>query len=123
MHRRLALFALLMTLPLFAQETSPWVASAIEFHPLGVTANGDTFWTFGSKEGIASSADGKSWQLRHKDPSGGAVVLGLEFPSPQFGFAYGTGGVVLFTADAGQSWTEQKFGSDTILAGSFSDPA
>lgn len=121
MRRTLALFAAVLALPLFAQETSPWVATAVEFRPIGVVANGDTFWAFGSKEGIASSADGKSWQLRHKAVSGGALLLGLEFPSSQFGFAYGTGGVVLFTTDSGQTWTFQRFGTDTILTASFSD--
>lgn len=123
MYRRLTLCAILLALPLFAQDTSPWVATAVEFRPLGVATNGETFWAFGSKEGIASSEDGESWQLRHKATSGGAMLLGLEFPSRQFGFAYGTGGIVLFTADAGQTWAPQKFGTDTILAASFSDPS
>jgi hypothetical protein len=121
MHRKLAAFAILLTLTLFAQDPSPWVAAAPGFRPIGVTTNGDTFWTFGSNEGIASSADGKSWQRRHSATTNGALLLGLEFLSPKFGFAYGTGGVVLFTTDAGQTWTSQTFGTDTILAGSFSD--
>src|ERR1700744_312218 len=107
MHRKLAVCAILLALTLSAQDSSPWVAAAIEFRPIGVVANGDAFWTFGSKEGIASSADGKSWQLRHKATSGGALLLGLEFPSSQFGFAYGTGGNVLFTTESGQSWAPQ----------------
>ena len=123
MHRKLAAFVILLALPLFAQDSSPWVPAAIEFRPIGVATNGDTFWTFGSNESIASSVDGKSWQPHHKAMRDGALLLGLQFPSPQFGFAYGTGGLVLSTTDSGKTWTSQKFGTDTILTASFSDPS
>jgi hypothetical protein len=113
---------MLLSLTLFAQAPSPWVAATLGFRPIGVTTNGDTFWSFGSNEGIATSADGKSWQPSHQAPRDGALLLGLEFSSAQFGFAYGTGGLLLFTTDSGQTWTPQKFGTDTILTASFSDP-
>lgn len=121
MSRRLAALVILLAMTSFAQDSSPWVATAIEFRPIGITTNSETFWAFGSNESIASSTDGKSWQSRHT-VTGGALLLGLAFPSSQFGFAYGTGGLVLFTTDSGQTWTPQKFGTDTILVGSFSDP-
>ena len=49
------------------------------------------------------------------------MLFGIEFFSTNFGYAYGTGGTVLFTNDGGDTWQTQHFGTDTILLASFSD--
>ena len=50
------------------------------------------------------------------------MLFGIDFYSAKFGYAYGTGGMVLFTNDGGGSWETRRFGVDTILLASFSDP-
>ena len=50
------------------------------------------------------------------------MLFGIEFFSPSFGYAYGTGGTVLFTNDGGDTWDTRHFGNDTILVASFADP-
>jgi hypothetical protein len=123
MYRAFAFFVFFFSRSLCAQNASQWAAASVDFRPIGVVVNGETFWAFGSNEGIAASADGTAWQSQHRAMArGGALLLGLDFPSAQFGFAYGTGGLVLFTSDSGQTWTPKRFGTETILAASFSDP-
>jgi hypothetical protein len=50
------------------------------------------------------------------------MLFGIEFFSTNFGYAYGTGGAVLFTNDGGDTWETRHFGNDTILLASFVDP-
>ena len=124
MHGQLASLVIALFLALYAQDSEPWTAASVDFRPVGVITNGEVFWAFGSDEGIASSADGKCWHPQHRaNTLGGPLLLGLEFPSAKFGFAYGTGGHVLFTADSGQTWSPENLGTETILAASFSDPS
>lgn len=122
MQGKLASSVVALLLTLLAPNSQVWTAASVAFRPVGVATNGEVFWAFGSDEGIASSTDGKSWQSQHgAGTHGSSLLLGLEFPSAKFGFAYGTGGHVLFTSDSGQTWTAEQFGTETILAASFSD--
>lgn len=105
------------------QESSPWSVADPGFRPVYVTATETVLWTCGTGEGIASSTDAQHWQVKHHVEGGGALLLGIGFPSDTFGYAYGTSGTVLTTNDGGTTWSPQKFGSDTILQASFSDPS
>lgn len=58
----------------------------------------------------------------HAEGDSGALLLGIGFASDTFGYAYGTGGTVLTTTDGGTTWSPEKFGTETILQASFSDP-
>lgn len=49
------------------------------------------------------------------------MLVGIEFFSAKFGYAYGTAGTVLFTDDGGNTWEERHLGNDTILLASFAD--
>jgi len=105
-----------------ASDSSGWTKSDLAFRPVAITTNGTAFWSCGSGEGIATSIDGQSWQMRHRAVHGGAILLGISFSSPQFGYAFGTGGMVLTTNDGGTTWDSQKIGDETILFASLSDP-
>jgi hypothetical protein len=105
----------------FGQEPV-WRTSDPAFHAVAITSSADLFWVCGPNESIASSPNGKDWTVRHHASGAGAMLFGIEFFSPKFGYAYGTGGTVLFTNDGGANWGIQHFGSDTILLASFSDP-
>jgi photosystem II stability/assembly factor-like uncharacterized protein len=76
----------------------------------------------GPNESIASSPDGKKWTLHHHASGAGSMLFGIEFFTAKFGYAYGTGGTILFTNDGGDTWETRHLGSDTILLASFADP-
>ena len=118
-----AIFAvcLLTCLTSRAQEAA-WQTNSPGFHPLAIGSNQNALWVCGPNESIASSSDGKSWTVHHHASGAGAMLFGIEFYSAKFGYAYGTGGTVLFTNDGGDSWETRHFGVDTILLASFSDP-
>jgi hypothetical protein len=102
-------------------EGSGWSTGNPGFHALAIASNNGAFWVCGPNESIASSPDGESWTIRHRASGAGAMLFGIEFFSAKFGYAYGTGGTVLFTNDGGDTWETRHFGSDTILLASFSD--
>ncbi len=79
------------------------------------------FWVCGPNESIASSPNGTEWTIHHHASSAGAMLFGIAFFSEKFGYAYGTGGTVLFTDDGGDTWEAKHFGTDTILLASFTD--
>lgn len=107
----------------YAQSSSSWAAADPGFRAVNITATRSAFWVCGTGEGIATSTDGQAWQPKHRAEGGsGALLLGIGFASDTFGYAFGTGGTVLTTTDGGATWTPQKFGTETILQASFSDP-
>jgi hypothetical protein len=110
-----------MACSLFAQSPSPAPAASLSFRPVNITSTATDLWVCGVNEGIASSTDAQTWQVKHHADSGGALLLGINFASTNFGYAFGTGGTVLTTNDGGKTWTTQKFGTETILQASFSD--
>ncbi len=99
-----------------------WLTSEPGFHALAITSNAGAFWICGPNESVASSPDGKTWTMHHRASGAGAMLFGIDFFSPKFGYAYGTGGTVVFTSDGGETWETHHFGSDTILLASFADP-
>ena len=103
-------------------QTNAWLIGNPGFHALAITSNNDAFWVCGPNESIASSPEGKNWIMHHRASGAGAMLFGIEFFSAKFGYAYGTGGTVLFTNDGGDTWETHHFGSDTILLASFTDP-
>jgi hypothetical protein len=126
MRYRLVLLALLVLIPklVMAQGGSAggWVSVDSGFRPVAITTNGETFWACGSNESIASSPDGRIWQVKHHHVSdGGALLLGMEFASDRFGYAYGSGGAFLTTTDGGETWNSEKIGTENILRASFVD--
>jgi len=58
----------------------------------------------------------RSWYWQNPLPQGNALY-GLSFPTPTTGWAVGTSGVVLKTADGGVSWSAQDCGTQTDLLG------
>lgn len=101
-------------------QVGAWTSSDPGFRALNIVPKGETLWLCGAGERIASSPDGKNWQIRHSASTGGAMLLGIGFTSETFGFAYGSGGVVLTTENGGGSWTAHQLGTETILQASFS---
>lgn len=102
-------------------QSPAWVADNAGFRALAITSNNGAFWICGPDESIASSPDGQSWTIHHRTSGAGAMLFGMEFFSAKFGYAYGTGGTVLFTNDGGNTWETHHFGDNTILRASFSD--
>jgi hypothetical protein len=120
--RRVELFLCLAACLVSLAQVPPWHTSNPGFHPLAIASIEDNLWVCGPNESIASSSDGTAWTIHHHAPSAGAMLLGIEFLSPKFGYAYGTGGTILFTNDGGDTWETRHFGTDTILRASFADP-
>jgi len=123
MNIRKAVFILCLSACLASYAQAPaWQTSDPGFHPLAIVSNEGAFWVCGPNESIASSPDGKNWTIHHRASGAGAMLFGIEFFSSKFGYAYGTGGTVLFTNNGGDAWETHHFGNDTILLASFSDP-
>lgn len=59
--------------------------------------------------------------MKHKTVEGGSL-LNIDFADSRFGYAAGTGGVLLTTVDGGETWTAHPGISESILQISFSDP-
>ena len=79
-------------------------------------------WAAGTEQSIAVSDDGGlHWTLKHHDPNG-ALLRVLHFVDKQFGYAAGSGGIILFTRDGGKTWSGQKLASESILQAAFGDP-
>lgn len=122
MHIRRAVFVLCLSTCLASYAQVPaWQTGNPGFHPLAITSSENTLWICGPNESIASSPDGKNWTVHHHASGSGAMLFGIEFFSATFGYAYGTGGTVLFTNDRGDTWETRHFGTDTILLASFAD--
>jgi hypothetical protein len=99
-----------------------WHTSGLPFRVLNVAGNGSSLWACGTDEAIAVSSDaGAHWQLRHQTLDGN-LLLNMEFASEKFGYAAGTGGLLLTTEDGGQTWVSHPTGGATILQISFADP-
>lgn len=58
--------------------------------------------------------------MKHATPDGN-LLLNIQFVNSKFGYAAGTGGLILTTEDGGESWTSQPGPNITILQISFSD--
>jgi hypothetical protein len=105
------------------ERPSPaWHTSSVPFRVLAITSNGSSLWAGGTDEAIAVSSDfGAHWQLKHRTPDGN-LLLNVQFANEEFGYAAGTGGLILTTENGGESWVSHSAGSATVLQVSFSDP-
>jgi hypothetical protein len=94
-------------LPFAMGEEKPdpnWRAPSVPFRVLAVTSNGALLWASGTDEAIAVSPDaGAHWQLKHQTQDGN-LLLKIQFANDRFGYAAGTGGLILTTENGGESW-------------------
>jgi hypothetical protein len=104
------------------EQTSPgWQTYDLPFRPLNITSKGHQLWICGADESIAVSSDnGTHWQARHH-MADGALLLNIDFPDPKFGYAAGSGGLILTTEDGGETWAAHSTIKDTVLQISFAD--
>ncbi|MDW5264738.1 MULTISPECIES: hypothetical protein [Acidobacteriaceae] len=119
-----SLAALMLTTLSYAQTiTGPasWTTSDVSFRPINITSTKSSFWICGVGEGIATSVDGKHWEVKHHIENGGAVLLGIGFASETFGYAFGTSGALLITEDGGTTWLRRNVSDQTILQASLAD--
>jgi len=119
-----SLFVLMATAIALSQEqrSSNWQSHDLAFRVLNVTSNGQSLWACGTDEGIAVSPDnGANWQVKHQTTDG-ALLLNINFADSKFGYAAGTGGLLLTTVDGGETWIRLPGITETILQVSFADP-
>lgn len=101
---------------------SSWTPSSVPFRALAVASTGSAIWACGTDESIAVSDDGGAhWKLKHQTPDGN-LLLNIQFANDRFGYAAGTGGLILTTQDGGETWTPHPGPNATILQISFADP-
>jgi photosystem II stability/assembly factor-like uncharacterized protein len=114
----------LMATALIAGQEQPsqdWHVYDLSFRALNITSAGNLFWLCGTDETIAVSADnGAHWQVKHQTADGG-LLLSIAFADSKFGYAAGSGGLILTTADGGETWLPHAGIKDTILQVSFAD--
>jgi hypothetical protein len=92
------------------------------FRTIAVASSGASIWACGADEGIAVSADGGThWQVKHQTPDGN-LLLNIQFETGKFGYAAGTGGLILTTEDGGETWISHPGLNTTILQIGLSDP-
>ena len=105
-----------------APAGSTWQTANLPFRALNIASDGSSLWACGADESIAASSDsGGHWQLKHQKP-GGNLLLNIAFSGKSFGYAAGTGGLLLITEDSGETWTPYSAGSGTVLQASMADP-
>ena len=104
------------------EQTSPdWRSYDLPFRVLNITSTGQLLWVCGTDETIAVSSDnGAHWQVKHQTVDG-ALLLNIDFADSKFGYAAGTGGLILTTVDGGETWVPHSGISETILQISLSD--
>lgn len=110
-----------VSIPQAVAPKGAWQTVSFTSKVVNVTAVRDRFWVCGGNEMIAMSEDGgHSWQVKHMVENG-LVLLTLGFAGPRFGFAAGTGGVLLVTSDGGSTWTQLRTNAGIIYNASFAD--
>lgn len=98
-----------------------WHVSNLPFRAINITSNGSTLWACGSDESLAVSSDnGMTWNLKHHQPDGN-LLLNVQFSGETFGYAAGTGGLLLTTENSGETWISHPGGNATILQVAFAD--
>jgi Photosynthesis system II assembly factor YCF48 len=105
-----------------ADSGNGWKTVDAGIRALNITTGpNQSIWVCGANEAIAVSSDGGDhWTKRHTS-EGGATLLNITFSNDHFGYAFGTGGVIVMTMDAGATWQSMKSDVGTILQASFSD--
>jgi photosystem II stability/assembly factor-like uncharacterized protein len=120
---RIYICVLLETILFAGQEqTCPdWHSYDLPFRVLNITSTGQLLWICGTDETIAVSSDnGAHWQVKHRTADGG-LLLSIDFADSRFGYAAGTGGLILTTVDGGDTWVPRSGINDKILQVSFAD--
>jgi hypothetical protein len=121
----LVCFCLLSTSGVAAAQVetaSDWHSYDFAFRVLNITSAGKLLWVCGTDESIAVSSDnGAHWQVKHQTIDGG-LLLNIDFADSKFGYATGSGGLILTTVDGGETWTPHSGTSETMLQASFADP-
>ncbi|MCC4118640.1 YCF48-related protein [Aromatoleum toluclasticum] len=85
-------------------------ARAIRSLQLAVTRAGERLVAVGERGTVLLSDDhGRSWRQATRVPVSVALT-DVHFPTPQLGWAVGHSGIVLHTADGGESWERQLDG-------------
>jgi photosystem II stability/assembly factor-like uncharacterized protein len=104
------------------EQVSPdWHTYDFPFRVLNIASADNRLWICGTDETIAVSPDnGAHWQVKHQMVDGGSL-LNIDFADSRFGYAAGTGGLILTTVDGGETWVPHSGISETILQISFSD--
>jgi len=98
-----------------------WHTVSLPARPMNIIASHGALWVCGVDELIANSADGgKTWNVVHS-LSGGAVLLSIGFTDERFGYAAGTGGI-LVTEDGGTTWKRLSTPVSLVYAAAFGDP-
>jgi hypothetical protein len=110
------------TLAASQEQVSPdWHTYDFSFRVLNIASAGSRLWICGTDETIEVSSDnGAHWQLKHQMVDG-RLLLNIDFADSKFGYAAGTGGLLLTTIDGGETWVPHSGISERILQISFSD--
>lgn len=105
------LLALTLPYTLTASETSEPAPLAPKSLLLAVARAGDQLVAVGDRGHVLRSADqGRSWRQTLAPTR--ALLTGLSFPDARHGWAVGHDGVILATADGGETWQRQDNGKD-----------
>jgi len=106
---------------LFPAPASDWRSLDLSSRPLNIAENQGILWVCGADELITKSTDGgRTWTNQHFAKNG-SILLTISFANPKFGYAAGLGGTLLFTRDAGDTWSRVTSPDPVIYAASFSD--
>jgi photosystem II stability/assembly factor-like uncharacterized protein len=107
--------------PAPAAAARSWTDVHPPFKPTNISTIRGAFWLCGPEEGIASSSDGgNTWEVKHRNPSGRAL-LSISFLDERIGYAAGEGGLLLSTTDGGKRWAAYHAGVGSVQAFSFAD--
>lgn len=99
-----------------------WGTHEVPFRVINITGKGNLLWICGSNESIAVSHDnGAHWEVKHVKTASPRTLLEIDFARENFGYATGTGGLLLATMDGGETWVDHNFAGQTIAQASFSD--
>jgi len=93
----------------------------LSFRPIQIVSANGALWIAGTDESIATSQDGGvTWDMKHNN-KGGEILVDLGWLNAKTGYAAGTRGLFLWTADGGKSWTPRAGAVGTTLQVSFGD--
>jgi hypothetical protein len=103
-----------------AQTAPDWHSYDFPFRVLNITSNGQLLWVCGTKVLRYHPTNGANCQVKHQTKDGG-LLLNIDFADSKFGYATGSGGLILTTTDGGETWIPHPGTSETILQASFAD--
>lgn len=93
----------------------------LSFRPIQIVSANGALWIAGTDESIATSQDGgATWELKHSVKDG-EVLVDIGWLNAKSGYAAGTRGIFLWTADGGKTWTPRTGATGTTWQVSFGD--